>query len=273
MNVINNLNALSTKRSHDSTQTAKAKSNEKLSSGKKINRGADDAAGLSISEKLLRQINALSKATANAQDGISALQTADGALDQVGNMLNRMSELGIKAGNETLGDEERYSIQAEMNALKSEIDRIAEVTTFNDQKLLDGSFDGKRLQIGAEVNDANQISINIGKMDWDSLSNNTTINVSDKDQLAATMDSIKGALQSISTTRSDMGAVQNSLENTISNLRNATENTLAANSGIRDTDMANEMLRNSSKNILAQTQQAMLAQANQASNGVLSLLR
>jgi len=271
MIVKNNLNALTANRSSESTQSARAKSNEKLSSGQKINRGADDAAGLAISEKMLRQIYALSKATANAQDGISSIQTADGALNQVNDMLNRMNELGVRAGNETIGAEERYAIEAEMNALRSEVDRIAETTTFNDQKLLDGSFDGKRLQVGSEVNDANQININIGRMDWSALSANASISV-ERDQLAGTMEGIRSALASVSTMRSDLGAVQNSLGSTISNLRNATENAMAANSSIRDTDMASEMIKKSSQNILAQAQHSVQAQANQNNRNVLGLL-
>ena len=271
MIIKNNLNAMNTTRSQESTQSARAKSNEKLASGHKINRGADDAAGLSISEKMLRQIYALSQATANAQDGISSIQTADGALGSINDMLNRMNELGVRAGNETIGDDERYAIQAEMDALRSEVDRIAETTTFNDQKLLDGSFDGKKLQVGSEVNDANQISINIGRMDWNSISGNSTLSVG-RDQLASTMEGIRGAMQSIATLRSDMGAVQNSLGNSISNLRNATENTMAANSNIRDTDMAREMIRNSNQKIQSQAQMAVQAQANQNNRNVLALL-
>lgn len=273
MIVKNNLPATNTNRAHESTQAAKAKSTEKLSSGNKINRGADDAAGLAISEKMMRQIFALSKATANAQDGISSIQTADGALEQVDGMLNRMNELGVKAGNETLGDEERYSIQAEMNALRSEVDRIAETTTFNDQKLLDGSFaDGKKLQVGSEAGSENQVNIAIAKMDWNSISGNGSIGIGNRDQIATTLDSVKSAMESVATMRSDMGATQNSLSSLVSNLRNATENTTAAYSSIRDTDMASEMVNNSSKNILARTQEAIQAQANQNSRNVLSLL-
>lgn len=272
MIIKNNLSAMNNTRSSESTNSAKAKSNEKLSSGQKINRGADDAAGLAISEKMLRQIFALSKATANAQDGISSIQTADGALNQVNDMLNRMNELGVKAGNETMGEEERYSIQAEMNALRSEVDRIAETTTFNDQKLLDGSFRGKKLQVGSEASSENQIDLNIGNMNWNSISANSTVNIGSRDDLALTMEGIRSALQNVSTMRADMGATQNRLGNTISNLRNATENTTAANSAIRDTNMATEMVNNASKNILARTQDAILAQANQNSRNVLSLL-
>jgi flagellin len=247
---------------------------EKLSSGRKINRGADDAAGLAISEKMYRQMFALTQATSNAQDGISAVQTADGALNQVGDMLNRMSELSVQAGNETLAKEDRDKIQSEMDALRTEIDRVSETTTFNDQKLLDGSFaDGKKLLVGAEATDGNQIDIKIDKMDWDSISGGGTVSVASSDQISATMDYIKTAQQNVSTMRSDMGATQNRLEDTVGNLRNVVENTTAAASSIRDTDYADEMVKLSNRKILAQAQFAMQAQANQANGYVLALLQ
>ncbi|MDR0221642.1 MAG: flagellin [Lachnospiraceae bacterium] len=274
MVVKNNVTAMRTKTSSETTRLAQAKSMEKLSSGRKINRGADDAAGLAISEKMYRQMFALTQATSNAQDGISAVQTADGALNQVGDMLNRMSELSVKAGNETLAQEDRDKLQSEMDALRTEIDRVSETTTFNDQKLLDGSFeDGKRLQVGAEATDGNQIDIKIGKMDWNSISGNGTLNVANSDKIAETMSYIKTAQQNVSTMRSDMGATQNRLEDTVSNLRNVTENTTAAASSIRDTDYADEMVKLSNRKILAQAQFAMQAQANQANGYVLALLQ
>jgi flagellin len=277
------------------TASAQAKSTEKLSSGYKINRAADDAAGLAISEKMRRQIRGLTQATANAQDGISCLQTAEGALNEVHDMLQRMNELAIKAGNETLQSVDKQYIQAEMNALRVEIDRVAETTTFNEQKLLDGSFSGsKRIQVGSEVQSANQISITIRKMDWQSITQFSTAAVgtaSDSgmsvttahspsilsvtgtyDELKSTVSVIKMALQTISSQRSDLGAVQNRLEHTVNNLKNVVENTTAAESAIRDTDMASEMVRFSNNQILAQAGQAMLAQANQANQGVLALL-
>ena len=285
MVVQNNLTAMNSNRMLSVTTASQAKSTEKLSSGYKINRAADDAAGLAISEKMRRQIRGLTQATANAQDGISCLQTAEGALNEVHSMLQRMNELAIKAGNQTLESVDRNYIQSELNALRVEINRVSETTTFNEQKLLDGSFsDGKKIQVGSEVQSANQISITIRSMDWESITAGSTafgvtggastldIATTDYEFFRTTVSVIKAALQEVSTMRSDMGAVQNRLEHTVNNLKNVVENTSAAESAIRDTDMASEMVRFSNNNILAQAGQAMLAQANQANQGVLALL-
>jgi flagellin len=284
------------------TTFGQAKVTEKLSSGYRINRAADDAAGLAISEKMRRQIRGLTQATANAQDGISCLQTAEGALNEVHDMLQRMNELAIKAGNETLQSVDLQYIQAELNALRTEIDRVAETTTFNEAKLLDGGFSiGKRIQVGAEVQSPNQIRITINRMSWAAITegvgayNGVTIGSSDVgvtssaegvllvsgseglpasnyEFIRGTVSSIKWALKQVSTMRSDMGAVQNRLEHTIANLKNVVENTTAAESAIRDTDMAETMVRFANLNVLAQAGQAMLAQSNQANQGVLTLL-
>jgi len=174
MVVQHNLTAMNSNRMLGATQLSQAKSTEKLSSGYKINRAADDAAGLAISEKMRRQIRGLTQATANAQDGISCLQTAEGALNEVHDMLQRMNELAIKAGNETLQSVDKQYIQSELQALRVEIDRVSETTTFNEQKLLDGSFSpGKKIQVGAEVQSPNQISITITNMNWTSITSGT----------------------------------------------------------------------------------------------------
>ena len=291
MVVQHNLTAMNSNRMLGITMSSQAKSTEKLSSGYKVNRAADDAAGLAISEKMRRQIRGLTQATSNAQDGISCLQTAEGALNEVHSMLQRMNELAIKAGNETLQSVDRGYIQAELNALQTEINRVSETTTFNEQKLLNGEFStGKRIQVGSEVASQNQIKITITNMNWSSITlgvsstvsgmgvtQGPTLNVSatstdSYDLIKATVSTIKFALKSISTQRSDMGAVQNRLEHTVNNLKNVVENTTAAESAIRDTDMASEMVKFSNNAILAQAGQAMLAQANQANAGVLSLL-
>lgn len=294
MVVQHNLTAMNSNRMLGITTSTQAKSTEKLSSGYKINRAADDAAGLSISEKMRRQIRGLTQAVANAQDGISAVQTAEGALGEVHDMLQRMNELAIKAGNETLQSVDRKYIQQELDQLKSEIDRVHTTTTFNEQKLLNGEFsDGKALQVGAEVDDDNRIKVTISKMDWDSIANSSkngiaggdgigkgdgTLKVwadgadATTDDIKATVSSIKSALQCVSEQRSRLGATQNRLEHTVNNLNNVVENTTSAESAIRDTDMASEMVKYSNNQILAQAGQAMLAQANQANQGVLSLL-
>jgi len=280
MIVKNNLTAMNSNRMLGVTVASQAKSTEKLSSGYKINRAADDAAGLAISEKMRRQIRGLTQATANAMDGISCLQTAEGALNEVHDMLQRMNELAIKAGNETLQSIDKHYIQAELNALRVEIDRVAETTTFNERKLLNGEFSpGKKIQVGSEVQSANQISITIGKMDWDSITSGVTGAIAGHlcvtwgfNCTQGTVENIKHALKSVSTQRSDMGAIQNRLEHTVNNLKNVVENTTASESAIRDTDMASEMVRFANNNVLAQAGQAMLAQANQSNQGVLALL-
>jgi flagellin len=255
------------------TTGIQAKSSEKLSSGYQINRAADDAAGLSISEKMRRQIRGLTQAVKNAQDGISTVQTAEGALGEVQDMLQRMNELVDKAGTDTLQSTDRQYIQDEITQLKSEIDRVKQSTTFNQQSLLDGTFTGKKLHVGAEAASANQITIHISSMSASSIgigsiSVTGTSGANARNQIS----SVKNAIQSVSKMRSALGAVQNRLEHTISNLNNVVENTTSAESSIRDTDMATEMVKYSNNNILAQAGQSMLAQANQSNQGVLSLL-
>ena len=341
MVVQHNLTAMNSNRMLGLTTKTQAKSTEKLSSGYKVNRAADDAAGLSISEKMRRQIRGLTQASANAADGISCVQTAEGALNEVHDMLQRINELAVKGENGTLTSVDRSYIQSEVKQLMSEIDRVQSTTTFNEQSLLDGSFTNKGLQVGAEA--GQHIAITIANMNTNELigkaiadkatfktnhletgadSTDTTIGYEqydvsgteneldanmlakfytfdptkavDADAKAAaaatvtqdnTLDDAptaadfaalnafaKHALKTVSQQRSDLGAIQNRLEHTISNLDNIVENTTAAESQIRDTDMATEMVRYSNNNILTQAGQAMLAQANQSNQGVLSLL-
>ena len=273
MVVQHNITAMNANRQLGITTSIQAKSSEKLSSGYKINRAADDAAGLAISEKMRRQVRGLTQASANAQDGISAVQTAEGALNEVHDMLQRMNELATKAANDTLTSKDRDYIQSEMNALSSEITRTAEATEFNNQKLLDGSFTQKNLQVGSETESKNQIEICIKQMTATNIGVSTSnISVASHASAKTTINKIKTALESISTQRSDLGAIQNRLEHTIKNLDNVVENTQSAESAIRDTDMATEMVKYSNNNILAQAGQSMLAQANQSNQGVLSLL-
>ena len=275
MVVQHNLTAMNSNRMLGVTTSTQAKSTEKLSSGYKINRAADDAAGLAISEKMRRQVRGLSQAVANAQDGISAVQTAEGALGEVHDMLQRMNELAVKAGTDTLQQTDREYIQSEINALITEIDRVSATTTFNEQALLDGSFTGKKLQVGAESDASNQIAMSIASMTFKGVAGVSSLSItgSDGSNARAAISTIKGALEKVSKQRSDLGAIQNRLEHTVKNLDNVVENTQAAESQIRDTDMATEMVRYSNNNVLAQAGQAMLAQANQSNQGVLSLLR
>ena len=274
MVVQHNVTAMNANRQLGITTGIQAKSSEKLSSGYKINRAADDAAGLAISEKMRRQVRGLTQASANAQDGISAVQTAEGALNEVHDMLQRMNELATKAANDTLTSDDRNYIKSELQALTSEIDRTASATEFNNQKLLNGSFTGKKLQVGTETSSDDTITVSIKEMKATKigLSAASSVDVSTNSKAQATITQIKKAIVSVSTQRSDLGAIQNRLEHTIKNLDNVAENTQAAESAVRDTDMAKEMVKYSNNNILAQAGQSMLAQANQTNQGVLSLL-
>lgn len=390
MVVQHNLTAMNANRQLGITTGAQAKSSEKLSSGYRINRAGDDAAGLKISEKMRSQIRGLDKASDNAQDGISLIQTAEGALNEAHSILQRMNELSVQGANDTNQSIDRDAINQELTALTEELDRISETTQFNKQNLLDGSFSNKKLQVGA--NAGQSINISIGNMnadtlglksikyfkgqeshsysgisymgteytydtskkadsnkklfvsaakktgqaaftddmialstdgkfyagtkaftgresavksgkdllankyikaasaEWDALlkSAKTTTqtvggfgasatlnspNVGNYDKANATLQAVQGAINLVSTQRSALGALQNRLEHTVANLDNVSENTSSAESRIRDTDMADEMVEYSKNNILAQAGQSMLAQANQSTQGVLSLLQ
>ena len=270
MVVQHNLSAMNTNRQMGVVTDALQKSTEKLSSGYKINRAADDAAGLSISEKMRAQIRGLDKASDNAQDGISLIQVAEGALNETHSILQRMNELATQAANDTNTSTDRTAIKAEIDQLTSEINRIQSTTQFNTQNLLDGKFTSKNLQIGSL--NGQTIKISISNM------NAATLGVSgltvDKNSTAGvSMSKIQAAIDKVSTQRSNLGALQNRLEHTINNLDTTSENTSAAESRIRDTDMADEMVQYSKNNILSQAGNSMLAQANQQTQGVLSLLQ
>ncbi len=392
MVIQHNLTAMNSNRQLGVITSGQAKSSEKLSSGYKINRAADDAAGLKISEKMRSQIRGLNKASSNAQDGISLIQTAEGALNEAHSILQRMHELAVQGANDTNQEIDREAIDEELAALTEELDRISETTQFNKQNLLDGTFQDKNLHVGANANQ--RISIKIENMDaaalglkdfayykgtgtisysqitymgisytydtsksdasnrnafksllksagaaafkdgmialhsdgkyylsnggtaytsvgaarsagkkklgsqygaqasakWSALLKNarksamtigafgskitfSTPTVSDYDRANATLQAVQAAINIVSTQRSALGAIQNRLEHTVANLDNVAENTQAAESRIRDTDMAAEMVEYSKNNILAQAGQSMLAQANQSTQGILSLLQ
>ena len=384
MVVQHNLTAMNANRQLGITTGAQAKSSEKLSSGYRINRAGDDAAGLKISEKMRSQIRGLDKASSNAEDGVSLIQTAEGALNEAHSILQRMNELAVQGANDTNQDIDREAINEELKALTTEIDRIAETTQFNKQNLLDGSFKDKNLQVGANTNQ--KISISITAMNSSAIGLNKEVSVEDtvtkyrynnqvftnktsamqqfsksmddqqikakkmdatkskdvnqaieeinkaasksivqwgnnfylgKDATTAfsseaaarqhyvdthkegvvstvkaatqgkvtaptvstyakanaTLSKVQNAINNVSSQRSALGALQNRLEHTIANLNNVSENTQSAESRIRDTDMASEMVNYSKNNILAQAGQSMLAQANQSTQGVLSLLQ
>jgi flagellin len=270
MVVQHNLSSMNTNRQLGITGTGLSKSTEKLSSGYKINRAADDAAGLSISEKMRNQIRGLNKASDNAQDGISLIQTAEGALNEVHSMLQRMSELAVQAANDTNMTTDRAALNAEVTQLKAEISRVASTTQFNKMNLLDGKFTGKKLHIGANTGQTMSISI-----DGTSAANLkiTSVSISKQSTAEDAIKTVQAAIDQLSTIRSNLGAIQNRLEYTVNNLDNISENTQSAESRIRDTDMAEEMVNYSKYSILQSAGQSMLAQANSQTQGVLSLLQ
>jgi len=272
MVVQHNMQAMNANRQLGVTTEGQKKVTEKLSSGYKVNRAADDAAGLTISEKMRSQIRGLTQASANAQDGVSCVQTAEGALTEVHSMLQRMNELAVKASNGTNTSADRKAIQSEVSALNAEISRVAQSTQFNTLNLLNGSFAaGKTLQVGAADVDKQRITIKIDKMDATTLGTKS-VDVSKEGTARSAIGLITKAIAKVSKQRSDLGAVQNRLEHTIANLDNVVENTTAAESQIRDTDMAKTMVEYTKNNILSQAGTAMLAQANQSTQNVLSLL-
>ncbi len=281
MVVQHNMTAMNSNRQLGITTSSQAKVTEKLSSGYKINRAADDAAGLTISEKMRSQIRGLTQASTNAQDGVSCVQTAEGALAEIHSMLQRMNELAVKSANGTNTTADRTAIQKEVTALLCEIDRVKESTQFNTLQLLDGNFSAKAnrtIQVGAANKDEQRIQIQIDNIATSKLGGKngaqklSEIKLDTLSGARKAISAITQAIAKISDIRSALGAVQNRLEHTISNLDNIVENTTAAESAIRDTDMAQTMVDYSKNNILAQAGQSMLAQANQSTQGVLSLL-
>lgn len=279
MVVQHNLSAMNASRQLNVTTGNQSKVTEQLSSGYKINRAADDAAGLTISEKMRSQIKGLSQASTNAQDGVSLVQTAEGALSEVHDMLQRMNELAVKSANGTNTSADRTAIQKEVEALVSEIDRVKESTAFNTLKMLNGDFATSKniaIQVGAANSSAQRIQIKIESISTTKLGA-ASLKIKNVDMKTLSgarkaISAITQAIAKISDIRSALGAVQNRLEHTIKNLDNIVENTTAAESAIRDTDMADAMVEFSKNNILSQAGQSMLAQANQSTQGVLSLL-
>lgn len=279
MIIQHNMTSANTNRQLGITTGNLAKSSEKLSSGYRINRAGDDAAGLSISEKMRGQIRGLDQGSTNAQDGISLIQTAEGALNEVHSVLQRMRELTVQASNDTNVTADRAAISAEITALASEITRIGSQTEFNTQKLFDGNFTDKQLQLGANAKQT--ITFDIDEISADSVGADAVdvsgiaaiIDTGVAADISDAIETVNNALESVSTSRSSLGALQNRLEHTIANADNTSENLQSAESRIRDVNMAKEMVKYSKDNILQQAAQSMLAQANQSTQGVLSLLR
>ena len=277
MQINTNVSALNAYRNLSSTQNDLSKSLEKLSSGLRINRAADDAAGLAICEGLRSQVNGLNVAARNAQDGISVIQTAEGALTEVHSILQRVRDLAVQAGNDSNNDDSRAAIATEVAALGAELSRIGESTNFNGIKLLDGTAD-LTFHVGAGGSaTADQIGVditgaNIGTIGT-AITTLSTAGFADSTAAAASIVAIDGHITAVSTERAGLGAAQNRFESTINSLKVSAENLSAAESRIRETDMASEMVKFTAKNILSQAGTAMLAQANQSTQGVLQLLR
>ncbi|WP_024621823.1 flagellin [Metaclostridioides mangenotii] len=282
MRINNNVNALIANNQMNKNTALQSRSMEKLSSGLRIKRAADDSAGLAISEKMRNQIKGLNQAGLNVQDGISVVQTAEGALEETGNILKRMSQLSVQAANETNTESEREKIVNELTQLNDEVVRMSKTTEFNGKQLLDGTNTSLSLQVGASGSTNNQISVSL--VNTSSIMAESSITKANLDKMktgdaAGTtasrdmMSNIDKALAKVNSARSTIGAQQNRLESTQVNLSNTVENVTAAESRIRDTDVASEMVQLSKLNILAQASQSMLAQANQQPQSVLQLMQ
>ncbi len=276
MVIQHNMAAANTNRQLGITNGRLGKSTEKLSSGYKINRAGDNAAGLSISEKMRGQIRGLDQASINAQDGISLIQTAEGALNETHAILQRMRELTNQAANDTNASEDRDAIKKELTQLTTEVTRIANETEFNTKKLLSGGLSGagKELNLQVGANQGQNIKFNVGNMRASALGiDKVASGVGSYASATLNISVVDAAIKKVSDQRSTLGALQNRLEHTIANADNTSENLQAAESRIRDVDMAKEMVKYSKDNILQQAAQSMLAQANQSTQGVLSLLQ
>lgn len=276
MIINHNMQAINSYNTFTGTQTRITKSLEKLSSGLRINRAGDDAAGLAISEKMRGQIKGLNMAAKNSQDGISLIQTAEGALNETHSILQRMRELSVQAANDTNTNDDRAQLQKEMNQLKVEIDRIANQTEFNTMTLLNGSF-STPLQFHVGANSNQTISLVLSDMRSGGLGVSggaaTAISITSNTNAESAIALVDIALNAVSDERAKYGAIQNRIEHTINNVRTAAENLQAAESRIRDVDMANEMVRYSKDRIISQSGQSMLAQANANPQGILQLLQ
>ena len=285
MRIQHNITALNAHRNLSNNNSSVGKNLEKLSSGYKINRAGDDAAGLAISEKMRAQITGLATAEKNANDGVSLVQTAEGALTEVHSMLNRMVELATQSANGTYSSTNRAEMQKEINNLNAEIDRISATANFNGTKLFNKDNNVIKLHVGESASDDNQLKVTLTKMTASSIAgvgvdgkattaeNLKNVKITDSDKAKQAISTINNAIDNISSMRSTFGALQNRLEHTINNLNVQNENITASESRIRDVDMAKEMMAYTKNNILVQASQAMLAQANQVPQGVLQLLQ
>jgi len=277
ISIVTNVSSLNAQRNLGRTQQGLSKSLSRLSSGMRINSAADDAAGLAISEKLKSQVRSMHQAERNANDAVSLLQTAEGSMSEVSGMLARMRELSVQAGNDTVGSAERGFLQNELADLRSEVDRIAEVTEFNGTKLIDGTASSVTFQVGIQNTTNDRISVSIDDMHSTALGTGAATRLAGLDISTITgaqtaLDVLDAAITDVSAGRAQIGAVQNRMQVTIANLATARENLSAANSRVRDVDVASESAELTRKNILMQAGVSVLAQANQSPSIALSLL-
>ena len=277
MRINTNLNGMiATNQMAKNTALAGA-SMEKLSTGLRITKAGDDAAGLAVSEKMRAQIRGMEQAERNVQDGISMVQTAEGALEEAGNIAQRMRELAVQASNGTYSEEDRKKIGTEMDQLQQEMEQIATETKFNGNALLDGQNPTFTIQAGANTEEREITTVNLtdiaGKLNVDGANGGAISNLDTGTEFKDFIETIDQELEKINTGRSTLGAMQNRLEATSSNLSTATENLTAAESRIRDVDVAKEMVKLSKLNILTQASQAMVSQAKQQPEQVTQLLR
>jgi flagellin len=275
MIINHNMNAMNANRQMNVNMNAGSKSMEKLSSGLRINKAGDDAAGLAISEKMRGQIRGLDMASKNAQDGISMIQTAEGGLNEVHSILQRQRELAVQSSNDTNVAADRTALKDEFDQLSAEIGRIKQDTKFNSKELLNGGSSGQgKIHVGADAGQVIEINFKTAGLDLTAVASGVTaLNISTQSGANAAITAVQTQIESVSSGRSYAGALQNRLEHTIKNLDNSAENLQSAESRIRDVDMAKEMMQFTRSNILNQASQAMLAQANQQPQAVLQLLR
>lgn len=268
--ITNNVSSLNAQRNINKSQFGLTKSLERLSSGLRINKAGDDAAGLAISEKLRSNIRAMNQASRNASDGISMIQTAEGAMDEINSMLVRMKELAEQAATGTVGADERGYLSGEYTSLRDEITRIADATKFNETNLLDGTL-GVEIQIG--ISDGTTDVLSVAVSDVDALALSLTSSIASVANAQAALTSVTGAIDTIAGRRADLGALQNRLESIVNNIDTVVENLTAAESRIRDVDIAAETANLTKYTILVQAGVSVLTQANQSPTVALSLLQ
>ena len=272
LRINSNISAMNTHRQLVNTDRSMSGSLERLSSGLRINRAADDSAGLAIAERLSSQVSGLQMASQNAEQAKNMVQTAEGYLIEIHNMLGRMRELAVQAASDTVDDTNRSALQSEFSLLRSEIDRIASAAEYNNQSLLDGSFTDKQFQIGANGTTDNQLTFSISGVDSTSLGISVTTIATLSDAVTS-MEDLETAIDSVSDVRADLGTIQNRLGFTVKSIQNAAENLASSESAIRDLDISEEITQFTKSQILVQAGMSMLAQANAVPQNVLALFQ